>query len=139
MTGPADRALTDRDYQALARFRSGLRRFLSFSERAARAEGITPAHHQLLLAVRGHPGSSPPSVTDLADALQRRRHSTVELIDRAEAHGLVTSHADGTDRRRRLVTLTPEGERIIERLSAIHRRELRRFRADLHGILDDLA
>ena len=138
MTDP-DRPLTDRDYQALVRFRAGLRTFLAFSESAARAEGISPAHHQLLLAIRGHPGRQPPSVTDLADLLQRRRHSTVELIDRAEAHGSVTSHPDPEDRRRRLVHLTPEGNRLVERFSAIHRRELQSFRADLTRILDDLA
>lgn len=136
---PDERPLTDRDFQALARFRTGLRRFLAFSERAARDEGITPAHHQLLLAIRGHRGGGPPSISDLAEALQRRRHSIVELVDRAEAHGLVTSEHDPDDLRRRLITLTPEATTIIERLSASHRRELQSARADLNQILDDLA
>lgn len=139
MTKPADRPLTDRDYQALARFRTGLRRFLQFSESAARSEGITPAQHQLLLAVRGHRGTEPPSVTELAQALQRRRHTIVELIDRAREHDLVRSEADPTDARRRLITLTPRGREVIEHLSAVHRRELSDFRHDLNAILDDLA
>ena len=135
----SDRPLTDRDFEALARFRGGLRRFLAFSERAARAEGITPAHHQLLLAVRGHPGDGPPSISDLADVLQRRRHTVVGLVDRAAAHHLVVTHHDPDDRRRRLVALTPAARDIIERLAASHRRELTGFRADLNQILDDLA
>ena len=139
MTNPSDRPLTDRDYQALARFRSGLRRFLQFSEAAARTEGITPAQHQLLLAVRGHPGPEPPSVSELADALQRCRHSIVELIDRARDHGLLSSDTDPTDARRRLITPTPRGHEVIEHLSAVHRRELRDFRRDLNTILEDLA
>ncbi len=139
MTQRADRPLTDRDYQALARFRSGLRRFLQFSESAARSEGITPAQHQLLLAVRGHRGAEPPSVTELAEDLQRRRHSIVELIDRASEHDLVQSEADPGDARRRLITLTSRGHEVIEHLSAVHRRELSDFRHDLNAILDDLA
>ena len=135
----ADRTLTDRDYRALARFRTGLRRFLAFSEAAAKAANITPAQHQLLLAIRGHDADTPPSVTDVSEALNRRRHSTVELIGRAEARGLLTQTQDPQDLRRRLLQLTPEGRRIIEDLSAIHRRELQSFRADLTQILDDLA
>lgn len=138
MTQPADRPLTDRDYQALARLRSGLRRFLEFSESAARSAGVTPAQHQLLLAVRGHPSTEPPSVTDIAEVLRRRRHSIVELIDRAREHDLVRSEADPTDARRRLITLTPRGLEAIEHLSAVHRRELSGFRNDLNAILDDL-
>lgn len=134
-----DRPLTDRDYEALARFRAGLRRFMTFSERAARAEGITPAHHQLLLAIRGHPAAEPPTISDLAGVLQRRRHTIVELVDRAESHDLVATHHDPDDLRRRLVTLTPEAEAIIERLAASHRRELTSFRTDLIKIFDDLA
>ena len=133
------RPLSDRDYQALARFRAGLRRFLNFSEQAARTEGITSAQHQLLLAIRGHrSGDGPPSVSDLAVALQRRTHSTVGLIDRAERHGLVHSHHDPGDARRRLVVLTDPGEEILERLSALHRRELRSFEHDLREVFDDL-
>lgn len=138
MTQRVDRPLTDRDFQALARFRHGLRRFLQFSESAARAEGITPAQHQLLLAVRGHRGDGPPSVTEVAEALQRRRHSIVELIDRAREHGLVSTETDPTDARRRLITLTSRGHEVIEHLSAVHRRELSDFRHDLNAILDDL-
>lgn len=134
-----ERPLTDRDFQALARFRSGLRHFLAFSEQAAVDEGVTPQQHQLLLAVRGYAGDGEPSVTDLADLLGRRRNSTVELIDRAEAHRLVTTHHDPDDRRRRLVRLTPEGRGLIERLAAIHRSELQRFRADMAQVLDELA
>ncbi len=135
----SDRELTDRDYQALARFRAGLRRFLAFSEAAARAEGITPAQHQLLLAVRGHPGEGDPSISDLADALQRERHSVVGLVDRAEQHGLVASVDDELDHRRRLVELTARGAQIIEHLSVRHRAELRGFEEDLARVLTDLS
>lgn len=136
MSGGDDRPLTDADYQALARFRAGLRRFLNFSEQAARAEGITSAQHQLMLAIRGHPATDgPPSVTDLAAVLQRQRHSIVGLLDRAEEHGLVHSEPDHRDARRRLVTLTPKGATILERLSELHRHELRSFERDFVDVL----
>lgn len=129
-----ERPLTDREYEALARFRQRLRVFLRFSEEAARAEGLSPAQHQLLLAVRGH-GSSPPSISDLAEALQLRNHSVVGLVDRADAAGLTASDADPEDARRRLVTLTEEGEAVLHRLSSRHRAELRTFRDEMGDVL----
>src|SRR5437763_248936 len=65
-------SLNDADYEALARFRYALRVFLHFSEQAARAEGLTPMQHQLLLAVRGHPGEESPMIAELAESLQLR-------------------------------------------------------------------
>lgn len=129
---------SDRDYQALARFRHALRVFQRFSEQAARDAGITPAQHQLLLAVRGHAGDRPPVVRELAEALQLRHHSVVELIDRAHAAGLVRRRADPDDHRRQRVELTDAGLAVLERLSKVHRDELRRFRAEMLDVLNEL-
>lgn len=132
------RPLSDRDYQSLASFRRELRRFLAFSEDEAKAAGLTPAHHQLLLAIRGHEGD-PPSISDVADMLQTKLHSTTELVARAEAKGLVTrEHTDPDDARRAVVALTPDGAAKLEALSAVHRQELRRFRDQLTDILGQL-
>ncbi|MGZ6980094.1 MAG: MarR family transcriptional regulator, partial [Acidimicrobiia bacterium] len=76
--------VSDRDYQRLLEFREGLRRFLHWSEEQAVAVGLTPAQHQLLLAVRGHPHRRGPTIGDLADSLMLRHHSAVGLVDRAE-------------------------------------------------------
>jgi len=130
--------LSDREYQALARFRHALRVFQHFSEQAAREAGITPAQHQLLLAVRGHPGGDPPVVSDLAEALQLRHHSVVELIDRADAAGLVRRTQDPADQRRQRVRLTATGREVLERLSVVHRDELRRFRKQMMDVLHEL-
>jgi DNA-binding MarR family transcriptional regulator len=132
------RALSDRDFEALARFRRALRVFVRFSEDAARAEGLTPAQHQLLLAIRGHPGPDPPSASDVAEALQLRVHSTVELIQRAVTAGLVRRRADPTDGRRQLLELTTTGERHLTALSLLHRAELHRFRKDMVDLLKAL-
>jgi DNA-binding MarR family transcriptional regulator len=126
------------DYRAIAGFRRSLRSFLRFSEEAARAAGVTPAQHQLLLAIQGHPGDRPPSVGELADALQLRHHSTVELVDRAEAAGLVRREPDAADARRHLLSLTSRGSDVLAQLSWLHRTELLRFRQDVLSHLERL-
>lgn len=131
-----ERALTEEEYRSLAQFRYALRRFLAFSEEAARSQGLTPAQHQLLLAVRGVEATgAAPSLTDLAEQLQTRLHSVGELVGRAVEHGLVERHADPDDARRVLVTTTAQGREHLEELSQLHRRELRRFRTEMNQVL----
>ncbi len=132
------RPLEDADYRNLARFRYALRRFLRFSEEAARGAGVTPSQHQLLLAVRGWDGGSAPSTSELAERLQLRLHSTVELVARAEGAGLVSSGNDGGDARRRLVRITDQGEAVLATLSQQHVDELRRFRTEMTDLLREL-
>jgi DNA-binding MarR family transcriptional regulator len=131
------RALADADYRALARFRFALRVFLRFSEDAARDAGVTPNQHQLLLAVRGFPDGA-PSITDIAEWLQLRHHSAVELVDRAVEAGLVVRETDATDRRRQRLALTPHGATVLAQLSVAHRDELRRCRQEMAEILHEL-
>lgn len=135
---PAEAPFTDADYELLARFRFALRTFLHFSEQSARGAGLTPAQHQLLLAVKGFPGDQDPALTDVADMLQLKRHSAGELLDRALANGLVTRRVDPDDRRKVLVRLTPEGERRLRELTAQHRDELRRFQLEMQAVLQEL-
>jgi DNA-binding MarR family transcriptional regulator len=115
----------DAQYAALLGFRDGLRQFLRWSEDQARAVGMTPTQHQLLLVVRGHEG--PCRVTDVADHLLLRHHSAVELVDRAEHAGLVARRTDERDQRVVLVELTRAGARQLDRLSAAHLEELSRI------------
>lgn len=116
--------LTEQDYRDQADFRSAIRRFLRFSEDQARAAGITPQQHLLLLIVRGH--SSYPGVTigEVASSLQVRHHAASLLVDRGVKRGLLDRREDERDRRRALVTLTPEGQRILDRITLANRREL---------------
>lgn len=135
MTAPRDPpALTDEDYQALATFRTDLRRFLRFSEATARSMGLTPQQHQALLAIRGHPGPGAPSVTDVADALLVKRHSATELLSRAEDGGLITRTTDPADGRRTLCALTDKGQHLLAELSDRHRTELHGLRAALETL-----
>jgi DNA-binding MarR family transcriptional regulator len=130
-TQPPPEPVTLADYQALARFRRALREFLHFSEQAARAAGLTPAQHQLLLAVKGTESGQPPTIGEIADSLKLRHHSAVELVDRAVAAELLVRAADPHDARLQRLVLTPEGEEKLARLSTAHRQELRRFKDEM--------
>lgn len=121
---PADRP-TAKNYEELLGFRTALRHFLHWSEERARAVGLTPAQHQLLLAIKGHPGEAAPTVGELADYLASKHHSVVELIGRAEATGLVERRRDEDDHRVVHLVLTALGEERIEELSRLHLEELR--------------
>jgi len=111
-------------------FRYGIRRFLRFSETAARRAGITPQQHQLMLGVAGFTGRGWANISELAEFLQERHNAVVELVDRASRAGLVSRLAAPGDRRVVRVELTPRGRSILTKLSALHRAELRRIRND---------
>ncbi|MEZ5322256.1 MAG: MarR family winged helix-turn-helix transcriptional regulator [Microthrixaceae bacterium] len=138
MRGRDENDLPDRDYERLAAFRHALRHFMRFSEEASRAEGLTPNQHQLLLAVRGWPYPTSPTISELADQLELRVHSTSERVRRAGASGLVSLVPDPQDHRRQHVRLTAEGDAKLRSLSVMHREELRRIRANLADLLDSI-
>lgn len=119
--------LQDADYRRLVEFRTGLRRFMRWSERQAELVGLTPAQHQLLLAIRGHDGPRGPTTRDVAERLLRRHHTTVSLIDRAEDAGLLVRRGDPEDGRVVRLALTPLGTRRIEQLTELHLQELARL------------
>lgn len=129
---------TDADYRSLAKFRRALRTFLYFSEQAAKAAGVTPSQHQLMLAIRGTDTGQPPTIGEVAGWMKLRHHSMVELADRAEAAGLVKRVQDTEDQRRQRLVLTKQGEGKLAQLSSIHREELRRFREEGFGQPDSL-
>jgi DNA-binding MarR family transcriptional regulator len=112
------------DYQSLAGFRYQLRRFLRFSEDAARRAGLEPQHHQLILAIKGKPDDDEPRIAYLAERLQIQHHSAVELVDRLVKKGLITRTRDGEDRREVHVHLTARGEKVLGELTLHMREEL---------------
>jgi DNA-binding MarR family transcriptional regulator len=120
-------ALTKQDFEALARFRFGIRRYLRFSEETVRRHGVAPQQYQLMLAIKGFPGRDWAMVRELAERLQLRHHSVVELVNRAQSQQLVRRTTDPDDARAVRVALTEHGEHLLGRLSALHRDELRRM------------
>lgn len=115
----------------MARFRYALRRFLRFSEEAARRCGVTPQQHQLMLGIAGYTGRGSATVSELAEFLQERPHSVVGLIERAVQHGLVRRTQDETDRRVVNVSLTPGGREILSNLARLHQQETETFKGFL--------
>jgi len=112
------------EYQALAEFRYQIRRFLRFSEQAARTTGLVPQQYQLLLALKGLPNGRKATISELAERLQIKHHSTVELIDRLAEGDLIRRSRDDQDQRRVIIHLTPHGEQLLKKLSLLHRNEL---------------
>jgi DNA-binding MarR family transcriptional regulator len=126
--------LTQQDFEKLLAFRVSLRRFQRWSEEQAQAAGLTHVQHQLLVAIKGHNERQPPTVGDLAGYLLLRPHSTVELVDRAEAARLVERVPDEGDGRVIRVQLTAEGDRVMQELTRAHLERLH----ELAAVLDDL-
>lgn len=131
-------AITDTDYQLLAELRHQIRRFMSFSEQAARDAGMEPQQHQYLLAVKGLPPGASPTIGEIAERLMIQHHSTVELTNRLEERGLVERHRGEADRRQVFIHLTALGETLLHELSRHHLEELRSIGPDLVRSLNGL-
>lgn len=123
--------LTLSDYQALAEFRHQIRRFLHFSEQAVKQAGLERGQYQLMLAIKGIPASVRPRIRELADRMQIRHHSAVELVNRLEAGGFVHRTRAQDDRREVLLALTTKGEKVLGELALHHHNEIRSAGPDL--------
>ena len=129
------RKLSKDQYELLGAFRYALRRFLHFSETAAHATGVTPQHHQALLAIKGFPGRDRITMGELAERLQIRHHSAVGLVDRLVADKLVRRESASNDRRQVYIRLTRRGESVLERLSELHHTQVRTLGPELRRML----
>jgi len=130
--------VTRRDYEMLAAFRYSLRQFLRFSEDAAHKAGLTPQQHQALLAIKGFPGRDFVTIGELAERLQLVHHSAVGLVDRLEKQKYIRRATNQLDHRKVHVKLTAKGEKVLEKLSAEHREQLRRLSPQIHPLLENL-
>jgi len=126
------------DYRALALFRYTLRKFLEFSQEAAKGVGLTPQQHQALLSIKGYPDRETVTIGELAERMLLKHHSTVELVDRLVELGLVKRTVDPADRRRVLLNLTAKSRKLLTSLSAAHLEELRRFQPVFANLLERL-
>jgi DNA-binding MarR family transcriptional regulator len=123
--------LTLSDYQALAEFRHQIRRFLHFSEQVVKNAGLERGQYQLMLAIKGMPSGVRPRILELANRMQIRHHSTVELVNRLEAGGFVHRTRAQDDRREVLLALTAKGEKVLGELALHHHDEIRSAGPDL--------
>ncbi len=132
-----------RDYRRLLALRTGLRLFLRWSDEQVRAQGLTPAQHQLMLAILGHPEPRGPSIGEIAESLVIRHHSAVGLVDRAAASGLVMRMPDRKRPGSVRVICTEEGLTRMRALAALHEAELERLTPTMdalwHAVDEDAA
>lgn len=117
-------ARTGAKYGVLEEFRYEIRRFLNFSEQAARRAGIEPQQHQALLAIKSVPAGTKATVGFLAEKLLIQHHSAVELSHRLEKKKLIRRSRSAADRREVLLSLTRAGQKLLAELSESHRMEL---------------
>ena len=130
--------LTLADYETLASFRYGVRRYLAFAEANARSVGLTSQQHQALLAIKVRTARKPMSIGELAAELLSKHHSTVELVNRLEKAGFTQRTVDVEDRRKVFVALTPLGEKVLADLSVSNLRELRLISPAFSGLMDQV-
>jgi DNA-binding MarR family transcriptional regulator len=121
----ARKSRTVTDYRSLSDFRYEIRRFLNFSEKAARDAGLEPQQHQALLTIKGLPPHRVATIGVLSERLQIQHHSAVELADRLEAKGLIRRSRTQEDRRAVMLTLTARGEKLLGDVTLPHLKELK--------------
>lgn len=124
MPRSAEKPLPKDQLRALSAFRHSLRRFLRFSEDAAREAGITVLQYQLLLHIAGMEGREWATVGELAELLQAKPNGVVALISRCEDIGLVRRKPSRRDRRQVEVHLLARGRRYIQKLAVQHQDSL---------------
>lgn len=125
MRKPSDNDVTSSDFRALSEFRYQIRRYLAFSDAAAVAEGLPSRQYQLLLSLKGLPEGVEPTIRKLAERLDVRHHSAVELVDRLEKRGFVKRERSQQHRSFVFVRITKEGERVLKKLVASRKADLR--------------
>jgi DNA-binding MarR family transcriptional regulator len=124
--------LQRQDYDALAAFRYGLRKFLRFSKKLLHTSvDLTPEQYEALLALKTCPSDEGLLVGQVSERLQVKPHTAVALTDKLVARGLVTKERAEQDRRQVYVKLTPSGQTLLEALAAVHRDEIRRHAPEM--------
>jgi DNA-binding MarR family transcriptional regulator len=135
---PKATALRNADYARLLALRTRLRRFEHWSALQAADHGLTSSQHQLLLAVRGHPGPLGPTVGEVAGYLMVRHNTAVELVDRTQDLGLLERHRDPDDHRVVRLALSRAGRSRLAALSAAHLEELTRLARMIDRLVGEL-
>lgn len=105
--------ITVEEYRALAELRYHIRRFLRDGDAAARKAGLSPQQYLMMLAIQGLPQGDEATIRTLAERVALKHHSAVELVDRLEKRGYVRRSRGQEDRRLVMVSLLPEGERLL--------------------------
>ncbi len=124
--------MTANEYADAARFRTALRRFMRESETASRRSGVTPQQYVLLLQIAACDGGT-ATVGELVDRLVLTQSTVTELVQRAEAAGLVERRPAKHDARVVHLTLSERGKTILDEVHAGLTGERARLRTMLDG------
>ena len=131
--------LKPNDYQTLAEFRYLLRKFLRFSKDfLGDKAGLNPEQYEALLAIKAFASPDGFTISQLSERLQVKHHSAVNIVNRLVARSLITRQTTEEDRRRRHIQLTAKGEKFIEELAALHRKEIRSRSGEMIKALEEL-
>lgn len=130
--------LTKAEYERLANFRYALRRLTRQTELEARKVGLSPQQYLLLLNIKGFPGRSWASITELAERMQIRHNAVIGLVNRAEERGLVSRRQDpeASDRRVVQIHMTPAGDAQLQRMAKALHGERERVRQAIEALED---
>ena len=127
------------EYENLAAFRYLLRKFLRFSREYLKdTANLNPEQYEALLAIKSLSAKGGVRIADLSERLQVKHHSGVNIVDRLVERKLVRRETALRDRRERHLELTAAGSGLLEKLAAVHRRELRRRSEDMIDALERL-
>jgi DNA-binding MarR family transcriptional regulator len=127
------------DFQNLAAFRYGLRKFLRSSKEYLAAEAhLTPEQYEALLALKAFSNKQGLLVGELSERLQVKHHTAVSLTDKLVQRKLVTRKRGTVDRRHVHVQLTPTGAALVTRLATVHQERLREVVPELLAALKEL-
>ena len=119
-------------YAAAARFRTALRQFMRESEVVAREAGVTPRQYLLLLQIAAAEDGT-ATVTELVDRLVLTQSTVTELVQRAEAAGLVERRPAPHDARVVHLSLSQRGSQILDSVHGALQGERARLRSMLDG------
>lgn len=103
------------------------RNFVSDPDEILQGIGFGRAHHRVLHFVSRHPGMR---VTDLLDILRITKQSLGRVLRELVDQGFIDSRAGASDRRQRLLYLTPKGESLAQEFVSIQSHRLRRALAE---------
>lgn len=99
------------------------RNFVSDPDEILQGIGFGRAHHRVLHFVNRHPGMR---VTDLLDILRITKQSLGRVLRELVDQGFIDSRAGKSDRRQRLLYLTPKGEGLARQFVAIQSARIER-------------
>lgn len=131
--------LSTADYQVAAEFRYWMRRYESLSDEKVREYGLEPLHYQLMQAIKGIPDGKRPTINVLAQRLQMKHNSVVELTKRMEKLGLIERVRDAANRRFVIISITDKGNEHLDAIALAHIRDLEETRLILAQTIKDVS